>query len=270
MQFLLIFSFFIITHAEPVKYLHFYDASDNSLMFIEFEYDASGANISRSVYMSDSTFIKKTVIQNSSDGKKVKEVSLNFNEDTLFSASFKTDGSKNSINVKDQFGVDQFGGDVSYTEATTDNFDISQNSKLVNKISYEKDAGDVYRKINITDNNGLLMYYANVEYSTGAVFKYQGKKLTLPSMRALGNNRFEFRFTISKPALVSCELISLSGRQVGMLINRKYAPGAAKEVISISKKMPNIANGIYLMSFSIDGKSVSKEKILIQRSKGGL
>ena len=103
-------------------------------MFIEFEYDASGANISRSVYMSDSTFIKKTVIQNSSDGKKVKETSLNFNEDTLFSASFKTDGSKNSINVKDQFGVDQFGGDVSYTEATTDNFDISQNSKLINKI----------------------------------------------------------------------------------------------------------------------------------------
>jgi hypothetical protein len=100
--------------------------------------------------------------------------------------------------------------------------------------------------------------------------KSQQYPLILPSIHATGNNRFEFHFTILKPSLISCELTSLSGRHVGKLFNNKYATGAFNEVISLTKSMPNIANGVYLMSLSINGRSVSSEKILVQRTKGGL
>jgi hypothetical protein len=268
---IVIVSLFVISYAEPVRYLHFYDASDNSLMFIEFEYDANGVNISRSVYMNDSTFIKKINIQTSSDGKKVKEASLNFNEDTLFSATFKSDGAKNSINVKDQFGVDQFGSDVSFTETSADNFDITQNNKLINKISYIKD-GDIFRKINVADNNGTLLYYAIVEYASGSavVYKQRNNNNNIPSLRQLGHNRFELRFTMLKPARVSCELVTLSGRQAGKVLHRDFTSGKVKEVINLSKSLSNITTGVYFLSLSIDGNRVLKEKILIQRLKRGM
>jgi hypothetical protein len=266
--FLVLFSFFLTAHASSVKYLHFYDASDNRIMYIEFEYDENGVNTSRSLYMNDSTFIKRTVFQKSS-GKRVNETSFSFNEDTLFKASLKTDGSKNILNMKDQFDVEQFGGDVSYTETSTDNYDISQNNQIINKMKYEKDGSGNYSKINVYDKDGNLLYYASL-LPIGVAKHNQKIMRNLPSLRAMGNNRFEFNFNISKPSVVSCELTSLSGRQVGKLLNHKYASGAVKEVISIGKSMPNIANGVYLMSFSIDGKSVSSEKILVQRAKGGL
>jgi hypothetical protein len=266
----LIVSFFVISYAEPVRYLHFYDASDNSLMFIEFEYDANGVNTSRSVYMSDSTFIKRINIQSSSDGKKTKEASFNFNDDTLFSATFKSDGAKNSINVKDQFGVDQFGSDISYTETSTDNFDITQNNKLINRISYIKE-GDVFSRINVADNNGTLLYYASVEYQSGSAVVYNKKNNTnIPSLRHLGNNRIEIRFTMLKPARVSCELVSLSGRQVGNVLHRDFTSGKVREVINFSKSLSNITTGVYFLSLSIDGNRVLKEKILIQRLKRGM
>ncbi|MGE5671872.1 MAG: hypothetical protein ACM31E_10535, partial [Fibrobacterota bacterium] len=244
--------------------------SDNSLMFIEFEYNANGVNTSRSVYMSDTTFVNKTNIQTSPDGFKVRETSLNFNDDTLFNATFKSDADKKSINVKDQFGVDQFGSDVSYTETGTDNFDITQNNKLINKISYIKE-GDIYRRINVSDNNGALIYYATVEYESGegVVYNTKNNKIT-QSLRQLGNNRFEIRFTMLKTAPVSCELVTLSGRQVGKLVHRNFTSGTVREVINFNKSLSTITTGVYLLNLTIDGNRVLKEKILIQRSKGGM
>lgn len=259
-----------IAYSAPVKYLHFYDASDNSLMFIEFEYDGNGVNTSRSVFMSDSTFIKKINIQSSADGVKVKETSLNFNDDTLFSATFKSDADKKSINVKDQFGVDQFGSDVSYTESSTDNFEITQNNKLINRISYVQD-GDIYRRINVSDNSGNLLYYATVEYESGAgvVYNFKTNK-NIPSLRQLGNNHFEIRFTVLKNTLVSCEIATLSGRKAGRLLHRNFTSGSVREVINFNKSLSTITTGVYLLTLSIDGHRVLKEKILIQRSKGGM
>jgi hypothetical protein len=267
----ILLSFFLTANATSVKYVHFFDAMDNKLMYLEFEYDGSGNNTARSVYMSDGTFIKRTVFNAASDGKRSLETSLNFNEDTLFSTSLRTDGAKKFIKVKDQFGVDQFGSEISYTESATDNFDFFQNNSQLNKMSYEKDGSGVYRKINVYDNTQKLMYYATLQYDgEPSAVKYQKIPLTSPSVRAMGNNNYEFRFNILKSSTISCELTSLSGRQVGKVFNRTFTPGPGKEIVSIGKSLPTIANGVYLMNFSIDGKSVSRDKILIQGSKGGL
>jgi len=259
MLFASMLSFFVIAQAEPVKTLHFYDASDNNIMYIEFEYDDNGKNISRSLYMSDGFFVKKTDLTNSSDGI---ETSFNFNDDTLFSSSLKANGDEKVFSVKDQFGVDQFDGDVKYKEESSNKFNFSQNGEVINKISYESN------KINIYDNQGNLLYYA-VPSTTGAVSRFQKNSKNPLSLQTLGNNRFVFNFNIAKQSIVSGELISLSGRQVGKLFNKAYASGAGKVNINISKSIPTIASGIYFMNLSVDGKKVMREKILVQRSIGG-
>jgi hypothetical protein len=255
-----LFSLFIIVHAdESIRYLHFYDAAENSIMFYEFKYDGD-VNTERTLYMADSTFIKRTIIENTSGGKI--ETSYNFNGDTLFCSKISTDGNQKVLNVKDQFGVDQLDGDVKIKGDGND-YDILQGENLINKINYADDG-----RINVYNSTGELLYYAKMETNVGVFQKYKNNKIA-PVLNALGNNRFIFKFNLSVPSTVYGELISLSGRQAGKLFNKVYAAGTGKEMINVTKSMPNIANGIYFLNVTIDGKRIMREKILIQRSAGG-
>jgi len=255
-----LFSFFTIVHAdESIKYLHFYDAADNSIMFYEFKYDED-VNTERTLYMADSTFIKRTIIENTAGGKI--ETSYNFNGDTLFCSKITADGNQNVLNVKDQFGVDQLDGDVRINGEGND-FDISQGGNLINKMNYTDNG-----RININSSTGELLFYAKMETNVGVIHKFKNNKIS-PVLNALGNNRFIFKFNLTEPSTVCGELISLSGRQVGKLFNKVYAAGAGKQMIDVSKAMPHIANGIYFLHLTVDGKMVMKDKILIQRSAGG-
>lgn len=255
-----LFSFFIIVHAEEsIKYLHFYDFADNSIMFYEFKYDGD-LNTERTLYMADSTFVKRTIIENTAGGKI--ETSYNFNGDTLFCSKIANDGNQKVLNVKDQFGVDQFEGDVKI-QGDGNDFDVSQGSNVINKIKYADDG-----RINLYSSTGELLYYAKMETNVGVYRKYKNTRIA-PVMNALGNNRYTFNFTLNEPSTVCAELISLSGRQVGKFFNKVYAKGAGNEMINVNKAMPHLANGIYFLNLTIDGTMVMKEKILIQRSAGG-
>src|SRR5512133_1199880 len=212
-----LFSFFIIVHAdESIKYLHFYDAADNSIMFYEFKYDVD-INTERTLYMADSTFVKRTIIENTTGGKV--ETSYNFNGDTLFCSKISTTGNQKVLNVKDQFGVDQLDGDV-LIKGDANDYDILQSGNLINKIHYADDG-----KISIYNSGGELLYYAKMETNVGVIQKFRNNKIA-PVLNALGNNRFIFKFNLTEPSTVSGELVSLSGRQVGKLFKKVYAAGA--------------------------------------------
>jgi hypothetical protein len=255
-----IVTLFIIVHAdESIKYLHFYDAADNSIMFYEFKYDGD-VNTERTLYMADSTFVKRTIIETTTAGKI--ETSYNFNGDTLFCSKISTDGNQKVLNVKDQFGVDQLDGDVRIKGDAND-YDISQGGNLINKINYADND-----RINIYNSTGELLYYAKMETNVGVIHRYKNNTIAT-TLNALRNNRFVFNFNLTEPSTVCCELISLSGRQVGKLFNKVYAAGAGKEMINMSKSMPHLVNGIYFVNLTVDGKKVMKEKILVQRSNGG-
>jgi hypothetical protein len=259
----LLFSFFtVVNSADYVKRVDFFDASNNPLLFIDFEYDNSG-NVTRSVYTADSTFLRKTVIVKNADGKSAKEVSLNFNNDTSFVSTFAYSGDNTEMTTKDQFALDQLGGKVNF-KGSGDSYEVSQGSTVFNKISYENN------KINVTDASGALMYYATIKTGTSSAFSNPILKSGgLISLLSKGNRSFELRFKIQEASVVSCDLYSLSGRNIAKLFNRDYTPGNKKEVISLGKNVGNIANGVYLMSLTIGGKKVLNEKILIQGSKGG-
>jgi hypothetical protein len=167
------------------------------------------------------------------------------------------------MTTKDQFALDQLGGKVNF-KGSGDSYEVSQGGTVFNKITYESN------KINVTDASGALMYYATVKTGTSSAFSRpilkSGGMLSLISK---GNNSFELKFNIQEASAVSCDLYSLSGRNVAKLFNRDYAPGNIREIISIGNNATNIANGVYLISLTIGGKKVLNEKILIQGSKGG-
>lgn len=255
-----LFSFLIIVHAdESVKYLHFYDAADNSIMFYEFKYEGD-VNTERTLYMADSTFIKRTIIENTAGG--TIETSYNFNGDTLFCSKISTDGNQKVLNVKDQFGVDQLDGDVRFN-GDGNEYDILQSGNLINKIKYADDG-----TISICSNDGEVLYYAKMKSNVGVIYRYKNNQIA-PVLKVLGNNRFVFSFNLSEPSTVCGELISLSGRQTGKIFKKVFAAGAGKEMINVSKAMPAIANGVYFLIVTVDGKKVMNKKILIQRSAGG-
>jgi hypothetical protein len=264
-----LFLFFAESNAERVDRIDFYDASDNYIMFISYEYDAGGTNIAQSTFTSDSTFIKRTVVQNGTGEKKEKAVSFNFNEDTSFVTQYSYKSDFTEMTVKDQFGIDQLGGTVSYKQSGDNGFDFYQGSTLFNKLSYDKDNYG-RTKINVLDATGELQYYAILLTSGPIATNLKALTNTLPAMMAKGNNVYELNFTMQKPGAARLELISLSGRHVATLFDRKYDAGAAKETVRLSGDMSHVANGIYLMSLSMNGKRLIKEKILIQHSRGGL
>jgi hypothetical protein len=265
----ILFFCFVESNAERVDRIDFYDASDNHLLFINFEYDAAGANISQSTYTSDSTFIKRTVMQNGADGKKEKAVSFNFNQDTSFVTQFSYSSGKTEMTVKDQFGIDQLGGTVNYKQAGDNGFDFFQGSAFLNRISYEKDS-EGKTKIKILNTTGDLQYYATLKTSGPVHTQIKSFISQIPTLRTKSCNLYEINFTVQKPTIAHCELISLSGRHIATLFNKVYTTGGAKEIVQLGGKTSHIANGIYLMSLTVDGQRVLKEKILIQSNRGGL
>lgn len=258
----ILFSLFVVANSE--QRVDFYDASDNHLLFIIIQNDGNA----RSVYTSDSTFIKRTVLTKKADGKSEKEVSYNFNQDTIGVTSFAYNGENTEIISKDQFALDQLGGKVNFKESG-DNYDVSQNGTTFNKISYEKDGSGNYNKINVTDNNGTLMYYAKITTVGVTTPRQVSKSSNMATLQSKGNNSFELKFKIQDPSAVSCDLYSLSGRNIAKLFNRDYASGNNKETIRIGKNVPAVANGVYLISLTVNGKNVLNEKILMQVSTGG-
>jgi len=258
---IVLFSFFIIVHAdESIKYLHFYDAADNSIMFYEFKYDGD-VNTERTLYMADSTFIKRTIIETTAGGKI--ETSYNFNGDTLFCSKITTDGNQKVLNVKDQFGVDQLDGDVKI-KGDGNEYDVLQGGNLINTIKYADNG-----RVNVYNSTGELLYYAQMATNVGVVQRSKNNRIT-SVLKALGNNRFSFNFNLTEPSTVCGQLISLSGRQAGKLFNKVHTAGAGNEIINVNKSIPNLASGIYFLHLTVDGKMVKKEKILIQKLTGGL
>lgn len=257
--------------ASPVKRLDMFDEQDNHLMFVNFEYDTNGNHISRSVYMSDSTFKRKTIFENDAQGNRIKETSLDFNYDTILTTTLGNDGGKTSFSIIDQFGNDQLGGAVSYSESGEGNYDIFQGSSIINKMVYDSDAQGKVTKISVLDKDGLILYYAKVTYEeVGNIGVFGGKTGLAPAILTKGSKYLELHFHLSTPARVECDLFSLSGRRVAILLNKRFAKGVYRETVRVASTVPVLAAGVYLVNLSINGKIVTRGKYILYNSRGGI
>lgn len=250
------------SESDKINRADFFDASGNHLMYVEFVYDSKGNNTERNVYMSDGFFKHRTVLVNNSSGNREKEVYYDFNDDTSFVTSFGKDGDKTKFTVKDQFKVEQFGGDISYS-GSGDNYDFFQKGSLINKMKYTG------KRVEVMDKSGALAYY--VELDNPPQIKVLKRKMSPShmSVQQRGYNRFVVHLNLSSPSMVFCELISLSGKKVATLFSRNMVTGKISESVNLNCVVPGLAGGVYLIDMSIDGKRTYRSKILVNSTGKG-
>ncbi|MBN1757278.1 MAG: hypothetical protein JW863_03115 [Chitinispirillaceae bacterium] len=254
--------------------LDLYDAADNALMFVKFYYDVEERNIVREVYMSDSTFIRKVLIVYDENGKRSQEISYNFNDDTSFVTTYKHDGTTTGFSVVDQFKIDQVGGMVNYETADPLNFDLKYEKSGASavKVAYQEDEEGQLERVDVTDDDGALLYYG--KFTNAEVAVKQRRKTAGASVPAIVQRRggalVDVLFNLPIQRTVRCELMAVNGRRVAELFNGEVKAGVSTKRFRLNEAgVPVAASGVYLLIVSLDGVTVSSSKFLYQHIAAG-
>jgi len=95
--------------------------------------------------------------------------SVNFNGDTSWVTTFGTDGVRANISVSDQFGLDQFGGPMSYAAVDTNDYTVYQQGSPTNKVRYTPGANGDISRIDVLDNLVGMLFYATAGQPAAAL-----------------------------------------------------------------------------------------------------
>ncbi len=255
--------------------LDIYDNADNHLMFVMFEYE-NEKNVSRTVYMSDSTFVRKVLIIYDLQGNRASEISINFNNDTSFVSDYQYRGDTASFSIKDYFGIDQMGGRVRYKTNDDLHFSFSYQdpfkpgSSVIYTIDYEKNNDNDFTKVSVSDNIHGLSHYGLFSYGGTRTAVSFSTKAPQAVVHVRSAKAIEMLLNLEKAAQVRCGLLSLSGRRIGTLFDNHLAAGRHFKSLRVGQGLaPNLAEGVYLFFVAIDGKVAAKGRFLFQRSNGG-
>lgn len=263
---LLTVSQFAWTADSVKKRLDLFDAQGNHLMFVVFENDQNGNNIGRTVYMSDSTFVRSVGITRNAQGERTKETSLNYNGDTVLTSTYAKSGESTTLTVRNQFGLDQFGVPVTYRASGADEYAISQRGAAINTMRYEYDGQGNPTKISVLDPAGTQLYYGTFS-DVGILAPRYNAQRSVPQVSMRGNGVLSVRFALARPARVRCELVTLHGRRAGELFSGMFSKGAhQKQVRLTSLSSKRTADGMYVVVLTIDGVVVSRSRQLIAGS----
>jgi len=256
--------------------LDLFDASENKLMYIIFEYEG-GRNVSRTVYMADSTFVRRVMITRNADGVPTNEVSYNFNDDTSLVTSYQYTGGAAQVKIVDQFRMDQIGGTVNYSASDKPDYELTfkKTGALAAKVQYEKDSEGNLDKVTIVDKNGNVQYYGKFTNDVVGVVQQserRGQKGAQVIITPRGAQRLELQLDLDAAGDVRCELITLSGRCAAVLLTAQVKAGQQKLQLRFNGNERRVANGVYLLTVSINGKTVVHSRYLHQNSAigGGL
>lgn len=238
-----------------------FDASDNHLLFVTFEYTGDGVCTGRNVYTSDSTFLYHTKIQSGTNGA-VKEISEDYLENRLFTSTITPSESRTDFSTVDQFNLPLFGPALNYTQSEQNTFEIKQNNSLICKEKYEYDSTGALSRIVIFDKNGQKAWYATIGYK-GVGLKMPGIMRPLNSLRVSTNRgSVMIRCKLNSGQFLSAELLTPSGRRVKYLVKKEVAKGDHVFICS-RRELP--ANGAYIVRVSTDDVPVLVQKIFLQK-----
>jgi hypothetical protein len=259
----IVMTWFAIGQAARIDRIDIYDKADNHLLFATFAYDSTGANIGRSVFTSDSTFLRTTTFQPSGTG--VKETSVDFNNSLVFATTTAPSAGGTAFSTVDQFGMDQFGGAMTATQSSANNYDISQNTTVVCKEQYQFGADGTLNRINILDKSGSLTYYALVTPTTGALSPV-GATPGRASLISANRGRVNAVFSLVHSGRVCVEAFTLTGRRAAVLVDKMFEGGNHAFAVSVfGQGGSRFPNGAYVVRLTIDGVTAVSGKMLLER-----
>lgn len=238
-----------------------FDAYDNYLLFVTFEYASDGVCTGRNVYASDSTFLYHSKIQSGTNGS-AKEISEDYLENRLFTSTITSSGDKTEFSTVDQFNLPQFGSALSYTQSGENTYEIKQGNSLVCKEKYEYDSTGALSRIVIFDKNEQIAWYASIGYKDVGV-KRPGIAQPANSLRvSVNRGTVLLKCKLNSGQFVSAELLTPTGRRVKYLVCKNVAKG---DHVFISSRRELPASGAYIVRVSTDDVPVLVQKIFLQK-----
>jgi hypothetical protein len=250
-----------------IKRMDIFDKAGNSLLFVEFEYDSSGNNVGRSVYTADSTFLRRTVFVNEA-GKRSKEISLNFNDDTIGITKMSSINNNPGISVFDQFNLDQFGAPVSYSANGDNTYNISQNGAVIYKMKYMFSSDGDLTRIEILSTGNDLLYYTKIENTVRAVLKQPTGSQPEPKFLFHGDHG-QISINLKAESNLKVCMYNISGQLVAVPFAKTLHQGPQTVYFKLdSPGAKTIAGGLYIIRTYINGQPFSPSRKLITRAGG--
>lgn len=250
-----------LTFGSSPRRMDIFDASDNHLLFVTFEYSGDGVCIGRDVYASDSTFLYHTEIRSESNGS-VKEISEDYLENRLFTSTITPSEGRGEFTTVDQFNLPQFGSALSYTQSGENAYEIKQDNSLVCKETYEYDSLGELSRIVIFDKDGQKAWYATISYKDVGV-KKPGIIRPVNLLRVSTNRgSILIRCKLNSGQFVSAELLTPAGRRVKYLVRKEVARG---DHVFISSRGELPASGAYIVRVFTDNVPVLVQKVFLQK-----
>ena len=259
---LLVLALVLPLFANTIDRLDIYDSADNHLLFVTFTYNGAGVCTGRDIFTSDSTFMYHTTVPTGTANETKKEISVDYMENPMYTITVKPpSGGATEFSAEDQFGLSQFGAPLRFSEATTNTYDVKQESKLLAKETYTFDTDGNLTRISMRDESGNEAWYGLVTYK--GVYVKSTQKLPLLNRVQIHSSRaaLQLQFTLSKESVVYADLFSPSGRRVLQLVQKKFKSGAH----TLALRDMEISNGTYIVRMSVDGVAPVTSKIVVQR-----
>jgi hypothetical protein len=255
---------FVRSFAGGIDRMDLFDAADNRLLFVTFEYDSTGNNIGRTVYASDSTFLRSLRLTKDAGGNVTAENSTDYESNPLFTTRISPQSGRTDFTVSDQFNMDMLGAPMSYTKSAAGEYAISQGGATLYKQKYAYAADGSLTRIDYTDPSGSLLYYATVSQKTGLIAgNARGLPLRLaPVFRAIPGGNLLVSFTLAAPSDVSVEFFTPSGRLAAKAVGRSLAAGRRTLAVGYNDAF---GQGAYIARISANGSPVFYGRLLVTR-----
>lgn len=256
---------FIFPLAARIDRLDMYDRADNHLLFVTFDYDGTGKCTGRSVFTSDSTFLRSTTFQVDGAGVVVKENSVDFKNDPLITTALSAQSGKTGFSVTDQFGFNQLGGPMSWSLSGQNTFEITQGMAVIYRVQYQYDAAGALARINVADQTGSQAFYAVVNANLASMDRSPARAERL-LFRGGHDGRVQASFTLAKSGRIVVEMYTPSGRRVAIVADRMYEAGThAFTVNPFRADGMCFGDGAYILRMSVNGTTVRTCRYVFNR-----